>query len=266
MTCPVCAGRGLRFNPDSDIGHHGGIELCSCVLDQCRCGGQKPYTYWDDDSWAQRCPCSVYRYRLRQTESNLRNAQLPAKARMKFRDALRDRAPDGTPAPRVAKVRRYIEQLAASKAPPKRGLFLHGIPGTGKTFLACVILNELILRRGRAGRFVSLSRGFFHRLRDTFSEDSDRHGQAYQMLEELVSIPYMVIDDLGVQRGTDWEEEVLYDLVDGRYADERFTIVTTNAPLEDIEGISKGRIYSRLCEMCHRIELEGPDWRQVRDG
>lgn len=121
-----------------------------------------------------------------------------------------------------------------------------------------------MLHRGRPGRFISLSRGFFHRLRDTFSEDSERHDQAYQIMEELVRVPYMVINDLGVQRGTEWEEEVLYDLIDGRYSEERFTIATTNEPLEEIEKMSKGRIYSRLVEMCHIVEMDGPDWRQIQ--
>jgi len=58
---------------------------------------------------------------------------------------------------------------------------------------------------------------------------------------------------------------VLYDLIDGRYAEERFTITTTNQPLSNIEAISKGRIYSRLMEMCQVVELDGPDWRSLGD-
>ncbi|MFC1526327.1 ATP-binding protein [Candidatus Latescibacterota bacterium] len=115
----------------------------------------------------------------------------------------------------------------------------------------------------RGGRFVSLGRSYFARLRDTFSEESDQHGRSYQIQEEFGRVPYVVLDDLGVQRGTAWEEEVLYDLVDTRYSQERFTVVTTNEPLEEIQAMSRGRIYSRLQERCKWVELSGPDWRSA---
>ena len=76
-------------------------------------------------------------------------------------------------------------------------------------------------------------------------------------------MPYLVLDDFGVQRGSEWEMEVLYDLVDARYGDEGFTIVTTNQPLEEIRQLSGGRIYSRLAEMCYTVELAGGDYRQL---
>lgn len=245
---------------DPEVGEHGTLELCSCVTGHCRCSGP-PYWAFDEQSKAQPCFCLPYRHRLHAVNAYLQAAEIPPRYRFCFRQAFQDRAPDGTPISRASRVRRYVERVAAAQGPPGRGLFLYGPPGTGKTLLASIILNELVLHHVRPARFVSLSRGFFHRLRDTFSEESERHGQAYQMMEALVKIPYLAIDDLGVQRGTEWEEEVLYDLVDGRYAEERFTIVTTNVPLEQIKAISAGRIYSRLCEMCHLIEIDGPDWR-----
>jgi len=262
MNCPTCHNRGIIYKPQIVAGRHGSLELCRCIQGQCRCRGRAPFFYWDDNSHSRECPCRSYRIRLRFIQQAFRTAEIPDKFRFQFRQDFLDRAPDGTPIARARKVRSYIEQLANSKEPPHRGLFLHGPPGTGKTLLGCILLNELMLHRGRPGRFVSLTRGYFQRLRDTFSEDSEQHGQAYQILEELVQVPYVVLDDLGIQRGTEWEEEVLYDLVDGRYSEERFTIVTTNQPLEEIQRISRGRIYSRLVEMCHLIEMEGPDWRK----
>ena len=74
-------------------------------------------------------------------------------------------------------------------------------------------------------------------------------------------MPYLIIDDFGVQRGTDWEMEMLYDLVDARYADERLTVVTTNKPVSEIQQLSDGRIYSRLVEMCYMVDMDGDDYR-----
>ena len=109
--------------------------------------------------------------------------------------------------------------------------------------MACVVLNELLWHRHRPGRFVDLSSGYFSRLRDSYSEESEQYGRSHEIVDELAKMPYLVIDDLGVQRGTEWEAEMLYTLIDSRYSEERFTVVTTNAPLDEVKQISAGRIY-----------------------
>lgn len=81
-------------------------------------------------------------------------------------------------------------------------------------------------------------------------------------MEHLGRGPFLLIDGLGVQRNTEWEAEALYNLVEARYSQERFTVVTTNQLLEEIKGLSRGRIYSRLVERCHQVEMRGVDWRQ----
>ena len=87
--------------------------------------------------------------------------------------------------------------------------------------LASILLNELMFHRRRPTRFVNLPRQLYPRLRDTYSEDSKRYGQSLAIVEVLEHVPYLVLDDLGVERGTEWEEEVLYGLIDARYAEEQ---------------------------------------------
>ena len=51
-----------------------------------------------------------------------------------------------------------------------------------------------------------------------------------------------MIDDLGTQNATPWAQEKLYQIFNYRYVNRLPTVVTTNQPLEEIEG----RIHSRL--------------------
>ena len=139
---------------------------------------------------------------------------------------------------------------------------MSGPPGTGKTMFACIALNELIFNTGRPGKFISLSRNFLQKLRASFDEESVIHGQGFQIQEELFRVPFLVIDDLGVQKNTEWVLEILYNLVDARYSEQRLTFVTTNQTADQIKDLAGGRIYSRFVEMCHLIHIQGPDYRE----
>ncbi len=189
-------------------------------------------------------------------------ANIPERYKWKFIDDFRMAAPDGMPIDLAATVYLRIHQdLIEAAAEPKRGYLLHGNPGTGKTLMGCIALNELMLRWTKPGRFLKLSLNYFQKLRDSYKPDNVHYGQTGTILEELCSMPYLVIDDFGVEQGTDWQQEVLYDLVDARYGDQRFTVVTTNQPLDELKNLAKGRIYSRLVEMCQPIPMDGPDYR-----
>lgn len=212
------------------------------------------------------CPCRRHRRRLTQVTRLFKQAEIPDRFRWKFRSDFSAFAPDGhTPIVVEQKAKKALDLVSwvvGSDEEPQRGFLFHGTPGTGKTLLGSIILNELILHRARAGRFLNLSRKYFQKLRDTYSQDSEHYGRTWQIVDELCKIPYLVLDDFGVQRGTDWETEMLYDLVDARYGEQRFTMVTTNQTLDEIRELSGGRIFSRLTEMCYSVQMNGTDYRQ----
>jgi DNA replication protein DnaC len=260
--CGRCGGIGVYYDAQVERGRYGELRLCACVQGHCRCGGQSPFQFWDEASRRHWCACRPYRRRLIETNRLFRQAEVPERYRWRFQDDFHRVAEDGTSIALADRVLVEAATLAASEQEPRRGFLFHGPPGTGKTLLSCIMLNELVLRWCKPGRFLNLSRKYFERLRDTYSQDSANYGQTWQIIEELCNVPFLLLDDFGTQRGTDWEMEMLYNLVDARYAEQRFTLVTTNQPLDAVKEMSQGRIYSRLVEMCKVVEMPGIDYRQ----
>ena len=54
---------------------------------------------------------------------------------------------------------------------------------------------------------------------------------------------------------------MLYSLIDARYGEERFTVVTTNQSSDEMEQLAGGRVLSRLVEMCYFVDMQGQDYR-----
>ena len=76
----------------------------------------------------------------------------------------------------------------------------------------------------------------------------------------------LIIDDLGVERGTEYGLEQLYNVIDSRYRTGKPFIVTTNLTLNEIKNttdLSYKRIYDRVLEMCTPIRIDGASIRDL---
>ncbi|HDS74360.1 MAG TPA: cell division protein ZapE [Firmicutes bacterium] len=156
----------------------------------------------------------------------------------------------------------FIEH--AAKGEKQKGLYIYGKTGGGKTYLASALLNELIIRTARPGLFVNVTQQLFPRLRQTY-EDENRSETEMQIMSQLSRMPYLVLDDLGVERNTKWESEVLYNIIDVRYRRRKEVIITSNVSPDEFESLSRGRITSRLKHMCVVIKMPDEDLRQYFD-
>lgn len=268
---------GYFYDPRVMAGLHGEIRLSPRVEKHCRCGGRPPYQIFQrPDAEPTWCPCRRYRLKIQEINRLIRNSDVPDPFRYKFMDDFYETY-DGKPIKGADQLKRHLRTLIersrklnaspetsarAAGSQPLRGYFLTGKPGVGKTYFSYVALNELIFHSGRPGKFISLSKAFFQRLRFAFDENSPMHGKSETFLRTLGRVPFLVIDDFGVQRNTEWELEMLYNLVDTRYANRRFTIVTTNQDIENVKDLADGRLYSRFIEMCYIIRIQASDYRE----
>ncbi len=256
--CSYCEYSGIIHNPAFEVQGDNVLSPCpKCVVTKCRCGGEDPYYYFDNDE-IRPCPCRDTRMKIERILEIYNSSGIDKKFRWKN---IRDfRAGQNKLA---AEAYKAAYDIITNFPDVKKGLYLWGNPGTGKTLLSTIILTELIRHYAVNGKFIKISRNFFNLLRSTFSEGSLQYGQSSVIEKEYASVDVLVIDDFGVQRDSAWEQETLYNLIDARYEGEKFTIITSNNnPEKTLKELSEGRILSRLREMCRILELSGEDNRE----
>ncbi len=258
-------------------GSYGELKVCPHIEEACTCGNLPPYQIFDKNGEQSWCPCRGARLKLVETKRAFRESQIPKKYIWKFTE---DFEVVSDKAKMLIGIVNTLKDLPPGQ--PVQGYYIWGPAGSGKTLFASIILQELILKFGQAGKFIDLSRQFFQRLRDSYSVTDSSYGETGRILDELIDIPFLVIDDFGVQRNTQWEMEMLYNLIDSRYTAERPTFLTSNISIDKFKStmqvksddknknsddktihIPYDRIYSRIKEMCKGIYFDLPDYRDT---
>ena len=149
----------------------------------------------------------------------------------------------------------YVEHFDEFRKTGK-GLLLHGTVGTGKTYAACEVANALVDK----GYPVLVTN--FARLTNTI-QGLFEGKQEY--IDSLNRFTLLVIDDLGAERKSEFMQEMVYNIIDSRYRSGLPMIVTTNLDLSEItnpKDIGNSRIYDRILERCHPIEVKGASRRR----
>lgn len=143
-------------------------------------------------------------------------------------------------------------------------LILLGAPGTGKSHLAAAILQAIM--PAHCGLYTTCA-GLIRAVRNTWRKDAER--SEGQVLSILAEVPLLVIDEVGVQYGTDSEQNILFEVLDRRYRDMMPTILLANLKLKrEKEGDPAGlrevlgeRVYDRLTETARIVTFEGESYR-----
>lgn len=134
-----------------------------------------------------------------------------------------------------------------------RGAFLFGTCGTGKTYAAAEAVKDAL----GSSKLVTVSQ----LLADIRADFDENHGT----LERAKGYEVLALDDLGVEKVTEWSMETLTTLIDYRVCAGKVTIFTSNYRLGELRslwgGVSGQRLASRIAGACELIEVTGKDRR-----
>ncbi|HET6440667.1 MAG TPA: ATP-binding protein [Anaeromyxobacter sp.] len=277
--CPECVGAG--YVVDQVLGAPARARRCACQATCPRCGGSG-YLLVPAGSSAVAQPCAC-RY-LDERIGLFNQIGIPAAVARASFETFKIWSPDHTRARSVA------EEFARKfrKDAPTRGFLLYGTPGAGKTHLLVATLRWLALEKGVAGRYVE-----FMLLLSEIKAGFDQNRSPMEILRPLLAVPVLAIDELGKERGTEWERSMLDELISRRFNSGLATLFATNYFVEarpvperpgravntkssafqaDAEFMTLAqrvgdRVYSRLNEMCTFVRVDpGIDARKDRQG
>ena len=153
-----------------------------------------------------------------------------------------------------ASLRQALETARHFAEKPEGWLVLMGDYGVGKTHLAAAIAQQA-LRQGITTLFLTVP-DLLDWLRTGFDSEDFSFEERF---EEIRNVPLLILDDLGSHNSTAWSQEKLFQLLDFRYLRRIPTVITSNQPLEGLEG----RLRSRLQDMALStvVRLNAPDYR-----
>lgn len=126
-----------------------------------------------------------------------------------------------------------------------RSMMLLGQVGCGKTHLATAMLQQVIRyfgAQGLKGRYTTAG-NIIRSVKETFGNRDRTESQVYA---DLVEPHLLVIDEVGVQHGTDFERNLLFEVINGRYEQVKPTVVVSNLGMSELRQCLGDRAVDRL--------------------
>ena len=150
---------------------------------------------------------------------------------------------------------RYVEHFSEMMQ-TGQGLLFWGNVGTGKTFLAGCIVNALLEQK------VPVLMTSFPKILNALGGLYSAERNEY--LASLNRYTLLVIDDMGIERESQYTIETVYMVIDERYKSGKPFIITTNIQLDVLrnpQDLEHARIYDRIMERCMPVYFGGKNYR-----
>lgn len=159
----------------------------------------------------------------------------------------------------------YVRQFCEIRESGKGFYFHSGVKGSGKTRLAVSIANDLIEKQKAMVKFATTLQ-ILDQIKETWGEKSGSRESVWQaserkLIDDIISVPVLVIDDIGVEQPKGWVDERFYSIISGRMDKKQITIFTSNCRIEELK--LDERITSRIEKMSMPIEFPAESVRRT---
>lgn len=154
--------------------------------------------------------------------------------------------------------KKYIENFIQGLSVGRSMIFC-GTTGTGKTLLACAIANEIIEKHQRSVLFTTTIKAI-RKIKSTYSSSSEKTEQ--EIINEFLNYDLLILDELGVQFGSDSEKVILFEIINERYQEKKPTIMISNLAYESLRNYVDDRVLDRMREGGGGVLIF--DWKSKR--
>jgi DNA replication protein DnaC len=155
----------------------------------------------------------------------------------------------------LAACKQWVKEYRAGTG-LRRGLFLYGRPGAGKTHLAVAMLREIVWStRGAHALFLNVPE-WLRSVRESFDDEAPPALKPY-------AYDIIVLDDLGAEDWSDWARDQIYGIVNQREQHGLTLFVTSNVRRGDLFNRIGSRMMSRLTRLTREVQIDTGDFREL---
>ncbi len=138
-----------------------------------------------------------------------------------------------------------------------KGVYLYGDPGCGKTSILKTLAILLVKKYPEQVIFTQLKHAI-----DAMAQDDFHYKNEIQ--KKLTSCRFLFLDDIGVERSTEWTREQLYAILDQRLhaytekSERKFTFFSSNLTLDQLTERYHSRDVRRFLELAtfYQVKME----------
>lgn len=232
-----------------------------------------------ESEWWEQCDCYEQKQNEQKIAKKLDLSGMPEKFRkvkvLGFKtDVYKQEVSrtDATLAKRIATnfITKY-EEIEKGK-----GLYFYSsIKGAGKTRLACSIGNALMSMYGKTIVYMKAD-DLFLQIRKTYKDSNDETED--EILKIYREADVLIIDDIAVEKPSDFAGRVLYNILDARMENFKTTLITSNKTIDELADVYQARdkhgniipnsdggerLKSRINKMCYQVNMPEESVRDI---